>query len=85
MEEQLSKYRSTSVIKEDASPERCIINTCLLCPSMYCAKEGSLFQTIIEEAYNRHGAIKHHNKSMYPNLGTIDENQLEPQGKEWEV
>jgi hypothetical protein len=52
---------------------------------MYCAKEGSLFQTIIEEAYNRHGAIKLHNKSMYPNLGTIDENQLEPQGKEWEV
>ncbi|MGH9890209.1 MAG: hypothetical protein ACRD4Z_02265 [Nitrososphaeraceae archaeon] len=52
---------------------------------MYCPKEGSLFQTNIEEAYNRHGAIKHHNKSLYPNLGTIDKNQLEPQGKEWEV
>ncbi|MGC2386950.1 MAG: hypothetical protein WA460_07720 [Nitrososphaeraceae archaeon] len=52
---------------------------------MYCAKEGSLFQTNIEEAYNRHGAIKHQNKSLYPNLGTIDKNQLEPQGKEWEV
>jgi len=52
---------------------------------MFCIKEVSLFQTNIEEAYNRHGAIKHHNKSLYPNLGTTDKNQLESQGKEWEV
>jgi hypothetical protein len=52
---------------------------------MYCANEGSLFQTNIEEAYNRHGAIKHHNKSLYHDLGTIDKNQLETQVKEWEV
>jgi hypothetical protein len=39
VEEQLSKYRSTSVIKEDASPECCIINTCLLCKRRMAANE----------------------------------------------
>lgn len=51
----------------------------------YCDKKGSIFETNSESEYHRHGNQKHFNKSMYPNLATIQKHGLKLQGKEWEI
>jgi hypothetical protein len=51
----------------------------------YCDKKGSVFETNNESEYHRHGNQKHFNKSMYPNLATMQKYGLIPQGKEWEI
>jgi replicative DNA helicase Mcm len=51
----------------------------------YCDKKGSIFETNSESEYHRHGNQKHFNKSMYPNLATIQNYGLKPQGKTWEI
>ena len=40
----------------------------------WCDKVGSKFQTNIKEEYEKHGILKHLNKSLYPKLVTIKEN-----------
>jgi hypothetical protein len=51
----------------------------------YCEKGGNSFQTNSEIGYHKHGSSKHPNKSLYPNLATIEKYSLRPQGKDWEV
>ena len=51
----------------------------------YCEKNGNIFQTINEIDYLKHGVKRHPNKPMFPNNAAIVENDLKPQGKEWEV
>jgi Mg-chelatase subunit ChlI len=51
----------------------------------WCEKVGNSFQTKIVEVYEKHGTLRHPNKSLYPNMVTIKENGLNPQGREWET
>ena len=51
----------------------------------WCDKIGNTFQTKIVEEYEKHGTLRHPNKSLYPNMVTIKENGLNPQGREWET
>jgi hypothetical protein len=51
----------------------------------YCDKAGILFETDYEPGYEKHGALKHPNKSLYPNLATIRKHNLNAQGRDWEI
>jgi hypothetical protein len=51
----------------------------------WCEKVGNSFQTNDEMEYLKHGTLKHLNRPMYPNIATIKENSLKPQGRKWEV
>ena len=44
------------------------------------------FQTDNKEYYERHGALRHRNNPLlYPTKAEIEQDQLKPQGKDWEV
>jgi hypothetical protein len=43
------------------------------------------FKPTNESEYHKHGNQKHFNKSMYPNLATIQNYGLKAQGKRWEI
>ena len=51
----------------------------------YCEKAGTQFETDDVAEYEKHGDLKHRNKSLYPNKATIKKHKLKAQDKEWEI